>query len=103
VAGCGGPPSGVAGPNKPLVRFGSRFMSCNTIADGGRELLPPVPSGAFYHGRQWCLKPVGQRSLGRKAGRESASRHGDCQHRGGRGPGLGGTVNPGEASLNVVT
>src|SRR6516162_6239647 len=62
-----------------LVRFGSRFMSCNTIANGGRELLPPVPSGVFYHGRQWCLKPVGQRSLGRKAGRESASRHGDCQ------------------------
>ena len=79
MAGCGGPPSGVAGPNKPLVRFGSRFMSCSTIIHERRSLLTPVPSGVFYHGRQWCLKPVGQCSLGRKAGRESASRHGDCQ------------------------
>jgi len=64
-----------------LVRFGSRFMSCDTIAHGRRWLLPPVPSGVSYHGRQWCLKPVGQRSLGRKAGREGVSRHGDCQQR----------------------
>ena len=39
-------------------------MSCDNIVQGGGWLAPPVPSGVFYHGRQRCLKPVGQRSLG---------------------------------------
>ena len=31
-----------------------------------------------------------------------ASRHGDCQHQGGRGPAVRGMVNPGEVLIKVV-
>jgi hypothetical protein len=38
-------------------------MNCNSIGQGRGSLLPLVPSRVFYHGRQWCLKPVGQWNL----------------------------------------
>src|SRR4051812_30965957 len=48
------------------------------------------------------------RSLGdnvtsiKRIGRGSASRHGDCQHHGGRGPAVPGQVNPGEVLIKAV-
>ena len=69
--------------------------------------LPDVPPSVCYpSGRHWQrrgLKPGGQRNLDRKIGRQRASRHGDCQHHGGRGPAVRGMVNPGEVLLKAVS
>src|SRR4029077_3733188 len=71
------------------------------------ELSPAVlPAVSYRDVRRWQrrgAKLPRQRTLTLRGGRGSVSRHGDCQHQGGRGPGWGGRVNPGEASLNVVT
>ena len=52
--------------------------------------LPDVPPSVCYpsgrHRQRRGPKPGGQRNLDPRIGRGRASRHGDCQHRGGRGP-----------------
>ena len=72
-----------------------RGWNCDT------EMSPTVlPVVSHRDVRRWQrrgAKLPGQRILTLRGGRESVSRHGDCQHRGGRGPGSGGMVNPGEA------
>ena len=88
------------------ARRGSRPMAEHRVMS---ELLtsPDVPPSVCYpggrHRQRRGPKPGGQRNLDLRIGRERASRHGDCQHPGGRDPGWGGTVNPGEASRIVVT
>jgi hypothetical protein len=38
-------------PNPALVRFGSRFLSCDSIVQGRGPLSPPVPSGGVMADR----------------------------------------------------
>src|SRR5271157_1182867 len=85
-----------------LVEFGSRsvfansvgirsiFSTCNALGQDGLQTLPDVPPSVCYpsgrHRQRRRPKPGGQRNLDPRIGRERASRHGDCQHHGGRGP-----------------
>ena len=55
------------------------------------------------HGRPWGAKLSEQRSLIRKDGNRTVRPSCDGEHQGRREPGSCGTVNPGEALLNVVT
>jgi hypothetical protein len=59
-----------------------------------------TPAGVTGNGEVRSLG--GQRNLDPRIGREHASRHGDCQHHGGRGPAVRGMVNPGEVLLKAV-
>jgi hypothetical protein len=86
----------------PLVEIGPRsvfansvvirsiFSICNALRQGGLLTLPDVPPSVCYpsgrHRQRRRPKPGGQRNLDPRIGRERASRHGDCQHHGGRGP-----------------
>ena len=86
----------------PLVEIGPRsvfsnsavnrsiFSICNALHQGGLLTLPDVPPSVCYpsgrHRQRRRPKPGGQRNLDPRIGRERASRHGDCQHHGGRGP-----------------
>ena len=90
----------------------TRASKCSGATRGRRwdcdNVMSPtvLPVVSYRDVRRWQrrgAKLPRQRILTLRSGRESVSRHGDCQHRGGRDPGGGGTVNPGEASLNVVT
>src|SRR5207248_10592160 len=75
---------------KLYVRFEGIFSTCNALRKGGLLTLPDVPPSVCYpsgrHWQRWGPKPGGQRNLDPWIGRERASRHGDCQHHGGRGP-----------------
>ena len=68
----------------------SIFSICNALCQGGLLTLPDVPPSVCYpsrrHRQRRGPKPGGQRNLDPRIGRERASRHGDCQHHGGRGP-----------------
>jgi hypothetical protein len=83
------------------------FSICNALCKGGLLTLPDVPPSVCYpsgrHRQRWGPKPGGQRNLDPRIGRERASRHGDCQHHGGRGPAVRGMVNPGEVLLKAVS
>ena len=83
------------------------FWICNAIYSGGFSPLPDVPPSVCYpsgrHRQRPRPKPGGQRSLDRTIGRGRVSRLGDCQHHGGRGPAVRGTVNPGEVLLKAVS
>jgi len=86
----------------PFVETGSRsvfansvvirsiFSTCNALGQDGLQTLPDVPPSVCYpsgrHRQRRRPKPGGQRNLDPRIGRERASRHGDCQHHGGRGP-----------------
>ena len=84
----------------------SIFSTCNALCQGGLLTLLDVPPSICYpSGRRWQRrgpKPGEQRNLDLRIGRESASRHDDCQHQGGRGPAVRGKVNPGEVLIKVV-
>ena len=84
----------------------SIFSICNALRQGGLLTLLDVPPSICYpSGRRWQRrgpKPGEQRNLDLRIGRERASRHGDCQHHGGRGPAVRGKVNPGEVLIKVV-
>jgi hypothetical protein len=69
---------------------------------GHPRFCPRYPIGTCAAGNGGVRSSRDNVSSLRRSGRESVSRHGDCQHQGGRGLGWGGTVNPGEVSLNVV-
>jgi len=73
-----------------LVAIRSIFSTCNGLCQGGLLTLLDVPPSVCYpSGRRWQRrgpKPGKQRNLDLRIGRESASRHDDCQHQGGRGP-----------------
>ena len=93
---------GILNKDGPLVEIGSRsvfgnstvnrsiFSICNALHQGGLLTLPDVPPSVCYpsgrHRQRRRPKPGGQRNLDPRIGRERASRHGDCQHHGGRGP-----------------
>jgi hypothetical protein len=83
------------------------FSICNALCKGGLLTLPDVPPSVCYpsgrHRQRRGPKPGGQRNLDPRIGRERASRHGDCQHHGGRGPAVRGMVNPGEVLLKAVS
>ena len=83
------------------------FSICNALCKGGLLTLPDVPPSVCYpsgrHRQRWGPKPGGQRNLDPRIGRERVSRHGDCQHQGGRGPAVRGMVNPGEVLLKAVS
>src|SRR5208337_3878366 len=68
----------------------SIFSTCNALGQDGLPTLPDVPPSVCYpsgrHRQRRRPKPGGQRNLDPRIGRERASRHGDCQHHGGRGP-----------------
>jgi hypothetical protein len=85
----------------------SIFLICNALCKGGLLTLPDVLSSVCYpsgpHRQRRSPKPGGQRSLDPRIGRERASRHGDCQHHGGREPAVRGMVNPGEVLLKAVS
>src|SRR5262249_8711465 len=68
-----------------------------------QRFCPLYPIGTCVAGNGGVRSSRDNVSSPQRGGRESVSRHGDCQHQGGRGLGLGGRVNPGEASVNVVT
>ena len=86
----------------PLVEIGPRsvfnnsavirsiFSTCNALGQDGLPTLPDVPPSVCYpsgrHRQRRRPKPGRQRNLDPRLGRERASRHGDCQHHGGRGP-----------------
>jgi hypothetical protein len=70
---------------------------------GHPRFCPRYPIGTCLAGNGGVRSSRDNVSSLRQSGRESASRHGDCQHHGGRGLGWGGMANPGEASVNVVT
>ena len=55
------------------------------------------------HGQPWGAKLSGQRSLIRKDGNLTVRPSCDGEHQGRREPGSCGTVNSGEALINVVT
>ena len=97
--------SGDTIPNR-LVAIRSIFSTCNALCQGGLLTLLDVPPSICYpSGRRWQRrgpKPGEQRNLDLRIGRESASRHDDCQHQGGRGPAVRGKVNPGEVLIKVV-
>ncbi len=83
------------------------FSICNALCQGGLLTLPDVPPSVCYlSGRRRQRrgpKPGGQRNLDPRIGRERASRHGDCQHHGGRGPAVRGMVKLTEVLLKAVT
>ena len=83
------------------------FSICNALCKGGLLTLPDVPPSVCYpsgrHRQRRGPKPGGQRNLDPRIGRGRASRHGDCQHHGGRGPAVRGMVNPGEVLLKAVS
>ena len=66
------------------------------------RVCPRYPIGTCVAGNGGVRSSRDNVSSPRRGGRESVSRHGDCQHHGGRGLGWGGMVNSGEASLNAV-
>ncbi len=74
----------------PLRAIRSVFSICNALCKGGLLTLPDVPPSVCYpsgrHRQRRGPKPGGQRNLDLRIGRGRASRHGDCQHHGGRGP-----------------
>ena len=74
--------------NSRVIR--SIFSTCNALGQDGLPTLPDVPPSVCYpsgrHRQRSRPKPGGQRNLDPRIGRERASRHGDCQHHGGRGP-----------------
>ena len=88
------------------LRLVASSRICNAHSAGGLSTLPDVPPSVCYpSGRRRQRrgpKPGGQRNLDPWIGRGRASRHGDCQHQGGRGPAVRGTVNPGEVPLKAV-
>jgi len=94
-------------PREPAAELGRSGATRGRRWDCDNVMSPTVlPVVSYRDVRRWQrrgAKLPRQRILTLRSGRESVSRHGDCQHRGGRDPGGGGTVNPGEASLNVVT
>ena len=96
----------VAAPGM-IIAIRSIFSTCNALCQGGLLTLHDVPPSICYpSGRRWQWrgpKPGEQRNLDLRIGRESASRHDDCQHQGGRGPAVRGKVNPGEVLIKVVT
>ncbi len=69
----------------------SIFSTCNALDQDGFPTLPDVPPLVCYpsgrHRQRRRPKPGGQRNLDPRIGRERASRHGDCQHHGGRADG----------------
>src|SRR5208337_4671912 len=97
--------SGDTVPNSEIA-IRSIFSTCNALCQGGLLTLLDVPPSVCYpSGRRWQRrgpKPGEQRNLDLRIGRESASRHDDCQHQGGRGPAVRGKVNPGEVLIKVV-
>ena len=64
---------------RPVMRYARRSSDITRCSAIGR-----LPSGR--HRQRRGPKPGGQRNLDPRIGRERASRHGDCQHHGGRGP-----------------
>ncbi len=88
-----------------MIAIRSIFSTCNALCQGGLLTLLDVPLSICYpSGRRWQQrgpKPGEQRNLDLRIGRESASRHDDCQHQGGRGPAVRGKVNPGEVLINI--
>src|SRR5271157_4274423 len=89
-----------------MIAIRSIFSTCNALCQGGLLTLHDVPPSICYpSGRRWQWrgpKPGEQRNLDLRIGRESASRHDDCQHQGGRGPAVRGKVNPDEVLIKVV-
>jgi len=83
-----------------------RRCSCSEVPGWRRPNPAVLPAVSYRNVRPWkrggAKLPV-QRSLLLREGSQGASRGCDCQHQGGREPGSGGQVNPGKASLNVVT
>ena len=77
-----------------MIAIRSIFLTCNALCQGGLLTLLDVPLSICYpSGRRWQRrgpKPGEQRNLDLRIGRESASRHDDCQHQGGRGPAVRG-------------
>jgi hypothetical protein len=69
---------------------------------GHPRFCPRYPNGTCAAGNGGVRSSRDNVPSPRRGGRESVSRHGDCQHQRGRGLGWGGMVNPGEASLNAV-
>ena len=73
-----------------IAAIRSIFSTCNALCQGGLLTLPDVPPSVCYpsgrHRQRRGPKPGGQRNLDPRIGRGRASRHGDCQHHGGRGP-----------------
>jgi hypothetical protein len=94
-----------AAPN-PMIAIRSIFSICNALCKGGLLTLPDVPPSVCYlsgrHRQRRGPKPGEQRNPDPRIGRESASRHDDCQHQRGRGPAVRGKVNPGEVLIKVV-
>jgi hypothetical protein len=82
------------------------FSICNALCKGGLLTLPDVPPSVCYpsgrHRQRRGPKPGGQRNLDPRIGCERASRHGDCQHQGGRGPAVRGMVKLVEVLLKAV-
>ena len=90
----------------PMIAIRSIFSICNALCKGGLLTLPDVPPSVCYlsgrHRQRRGPKPGEQRNPDPRIGRESASRHDDCQHQRGRGPAVRGKVNPGEVLIKVV-
>ena len=84
----------------------SIFSICNALRQGGLLTLPDVPPSVCHpsgrHRQRRGPKPGGQRNLDLRIGRGRASRHGDCQHHGGRGPAVRGKVNSSEVLITAV-
>src|SRR5262249_27511294 len=97
----------VCRPQASIAAIRSIFSTCNALCKGGLLTLPDVPPSVCYpsgrHRQRRGPKPGGQRNLDPWIGRGRASRHGDCQHHGGRGPAARGRVNPGEVLLKAVS
>src|SRR5205823_10875345 len=83
-----GPSAG--GVSAAMLAIRCIFSICNALCQGGLLTLPDVPPSVCYpsgrHRQRRGPKPGGQRNLDLRIGRERASRLGDCQHHGGRGP-----------------
>jgi hypothetical protein len=65
-------------------------------------VLPPVSYRGVRREQSLGAKPPGQRSLARTGSPRTVRRGGDCQHRGGREPGLDRMLKVTEPLINVV-
>ena len=72
-------------PNQALVRFDVRMIECVVtqlrMIAGATRRSAAVSYRGVHRESSLCAKPTGQRNLDLWIGRESESRHGDCQHR----------------------
>ena len=79
-----------------IVRVRHEVAGRNVTQSCHQRFCPLSPIGTCVAGNGGVRSSRDNVSSLSRSGRESVSRHGDCQHQGGRGLGWGGMVNPGE-------